>query len=40
MRCSGGDGGFGWWWAVDGGVDGRVLTCSTLRDLGGYVAHT
>ena len=35
MGGSGGDGGFGWWWwLVDGGVDGRVFTRSTLREVG------
>jgi len=36
MGGSGGDGGFGWWWQlVDGGVDGRGPTRSTLREVGG-----
>ena len=35
MGGSGGDGGFGWLWFVDGGVNGRVLTRLTLREVGG-----
>jgi len=37
VNGSGGDGGFGWWWLVDGGVDGCALTRSTLREVGRYV---